>query len=340
MMNLEKIRHSKSGRMIIDDIIMMVLLIINLSLIIFDWFFLSETVRRLLRDYVPSFYTFYHENIHENFVTIDLFFVGIFLGELMIRWGIAIYRHTYHRWFFYPFVHWYDTLGCIPISSFRFFRILRVISIGFRLQRLDIIDLRKTYLYQVSRKYYNIIMEEISDRVIINILDKVQGQIKEGNPVGARIVEQVILPKKDLLVEWLTYKVRKASAETYALYQEDIRQYLGTLVNEVMENNNEIKAINQVPVFGGFITSTLEKSIHDIVYNTLNTAIKDLAADKNHKMIHGITAHLFSGLSSGDHRELTQAARETMLESLELIKDQVRIQQWKRHEKERERAAQ
>src|SRR5699024_6365167 len=127
---------------------MMVLLLVNLSLIIFDWLFLTSFVKEFLFTHANSFYHYYNENIHKNFLTIDLFFVAIFLTELLIRWGIAIRGHAYHRWFFYPFVHWYDTLGCIPIASFRFFRILRIVSIGYRLQRLSIIDLRKTYLFR------------------------------------------------------------------------------------------------------------------------------------------------------------------------------------------------
>lgn len=328
-MDLKKSRKNENSRLIVD-LIMMGLLLINLSIIIFDWFFLSEAVRGFLKEQVYPFYEFYNENIHENFVTIDLFFVVIFLTELLIRWAIAIKRNTYHRWFFYPFVHWYDTLGCIPIASFRFLRILRVISIAYRLQRLAIVDLTQTYPYKVTSKYYNIIMEEISDRVVINILNGVQGQVKKGNPVAGQIVDQVIAPKKELLIEWLANRIRKASAQTYYLYQDDVRQYLSQLISESIEKNTEIKMINQVPVFGNIIISTLEKTISDVTYHTLDGALKDISAEKNHHVIHGMTKHIFESLSSDDDdHDLTVTARQALLDSLELIKQHIKVKQWK-----------
>lgn len=314
---------------------MMVLLLINLTIIIFDWFFLSETIRNLLKEYVNPFYHFYNDYIHKNFVTIDLIFVGIFLTELLIRWAIAIKRRTYYRWFFYPFVHWYDTLGCIPISTFRFFRILRVISIAYRMQRLAMVDLTRTYIYRVTSKYYNILIEEISDRVVINVLNGLQDEVTRGNPVVDQIVGQVIQPRKDLLIEWMAHKIRKATFNTYTMYQEEVRQYLEKMINEAIANNNEIKAIEQIPVFGQFISSTLEKAISDITYNTIDNTLKDLTADKNHHIIHGMTEHMFEGLMSNEEDyDLKAAAREAFTESLELIKQQVKVKQWKLKEQE------
>ncbi|MEZ5021997.1 MAG: hypothetical protein R2728_01825 [Chitinophagales bacterium] len=81
-----------------------------------------------------------------QFLYYDLVFVGIFVLELSVRWTIAIFRNTYAKWFFYPFIHWYDVLGCIPLSSFRALRLLRVFSMFYRLNRLGIIDMRSTYI--------------------------------------------------------------------------------------------------------------------------------------------------------------------------------------------------
>src|SRR5690606_42147929 len=48
-----------------------------------------------------------------------LLFVSVYLTEFSIRWLVAIARRTHERWFYFPFVHWYDLLGCIPVGSFR-----------------------------------------------------------------------------------------------------------------------------------------------------------------------------------------------------------------------------
>lgn len=62
-----------------------------------------------------------------------MIFVSIFIAELLIRWMVTIHQKTYHKWFFYPVIHWFDVLGCIPVGSFRWLRLLRVFSILYRL---------------------------------------------------------------------------------------------------------------------------------------------------------------------------------------------------------------
>lgn len=130
----------------------------------------------------PGFHAFYRDTIHSNFLFYDLCFVAVYLTEFVIRWIVAIARGTYHRWFFYPFAHWYDLLGCIPVGSFRWLRILRVVGLLMRLQRMGIIDLSQTWLGQTILKYYNIVVEEISDRVVINVLSGAQREIGVAAP--------------------------------------------------------------------------------------------------------------------------------------------------------------
>ena len=75
------------------------------------------------------FITNYAE-VHENFALYDLAFIAVFLSEFCIRWVAAIIRQTYMRWYFFPFIHWYDLIGCIPLGGARIFRFLRIFSIS------------------------------------------------------------------------------------------------------------------------------------------------------------------------------------------------------------------
>lgn len=145
------------------DVVMLVLIIENLVLIVVDWTFSSGLVQRQLELHVPSIHRWYDQTIHQNFLFYDLIFVGIFVAEILIRWGLAISRQRYHRWFFYPFIHWYDVLGCIPITSFRSLRLLRIIAMIPKMQRLGLLNLRKTYVYRT----YASIATSFSKRLVI-----------------------------------------------------------------------------------------------------------------------------------------------------------------------------
>ena len=167
---MDKTRIRELGGLAVD-IVMLVLIVANLFLILIDWGFESLLVQQQLQAWVPSLYRWYDQTVHPHFFFYDLAFVAVFVAEILVRWGLAIYRQRYHRWFFYPFVHWYDVLGCIPVSSFRSLRLLRVIAMVPKMQRIGLFDLRDTYLYRKFEKYRDIILEEISDRVTVRIIE-------------------------------------------------------------------------------------------------------------------------------------------------------------------------
>lgn len=309
---------------------MMGLLLANLALILFDLLFSSQMVQQLLLQHVPVFHDYYLRNIHRDFFAIDIWFVGIFILELFIRWGLAIKNRTYYKWFFYPFIHWYDVLGCIPVGSFRFLRVLRIISIGMRLQRLKIIDITKTYLYAIFNKYLNILTEEVSDRVVLNVLGGIQDQVSKGNPLVDQIMTQVIEPQKPAIVEWLSHRLQFIVSEAYGNYREDLQSYVELRIQTAVEHNKEIKNISRIPVIGTTLAKNLQKAINDIVYNVIDQSIKDLGSPGNKVIIDDIAHLSLDALAMEEEdRQLDQVARNIVLQSLELIKDQVKVQQWK-----------
>jgi hypothetical protein len=337
-MNLSNLLKKREARIIIVDLLMIIILIINLNLIVFDWIFSYLTVQNLLEKYLPSFFYYYYENVHTDFLRVDLYFVTIFVVELLIRWGFAVKEKRYHRWFFYPFVHWYDVLGCIPVGQFRFLRILRVISIILRLQKLEIIDLTKTYLFDRIAKYMNILVEEVSDRVVVNVLENIQDEIREGTPVSDRVIMEVIMPQKTLLVEWLSQRLQTVSSDAHQKYNEDIQRYVEKRIADAVKNNREIKDIGMIPVFGSMISRNLENAISDIVYSVVNGIVQDLASTHNRAIVSDLTdLTLESILVRGNDETVSHMVKEMALQSIEIVKDQVKVKKWKvKDEREKE----
>jgi hypothetical protein len=337
-MNLSNLLKKREARIIIVDLLMIFILIINLNLIVFDWIFSYLMVQNLLEKYLPSFFYFYYENVHKDFLRVDLYFVTVFVVELLIRWGIAIKEKRYQRWFFYPFVHWYDVLGCIPVGEFRFLRILRVISIMLRLQKLEIIDLTKTYLFDRIAKYMNILVEEVSDRVVVNVLENIQDEIHEGTPVSDRVITEVIMPQKTLLVEWLSQRLQTVSSDAHRTYKEDIQQYVEKRIADAVNNNKEIKDIGMIPVFGSMISRNLERAISDIVFSVVNGIIQDLASTHNREIVSDLTdLTLETILVQGNDEKANLMVKEMVLQSIEIVKDQVKVKKWKvKDEREKE----
>lgn len=315
---------------VLVDFLMMILLALNLTLIIFDAVFSVGLVNHLFARFTPGFYRFYDQTIHANFLRIDMAFVVIFLAEFFLSWGVAVYRRLYFKWFFYPFAHWYDLLGCIPLDAFRFVRVFRIYSILNRLQNLGVIDLRKSYWGRLYNKYYDILMEEISDHVVVKILTGIQEEAEQEGDVTHKIVDQVLLPKRYLIIDWISHRVSYTARTYRENYHEDIKRYVDELIGRAVARNDEIAALERVPVVGRAVVTTVQSTVSNVVYNVMDQLLIDLSGEQSKVLVSEIVD---GSLDMMDHpereRELQRVIREVLVQSLEIIKDQVKVKQWK-----------
>ena len=326
---MDKTRIRELGGLAVD-IVMLVLIVANLFLILIDWGFESVLVQQQLQAWAPSLYRWYDQTIHQHFFFYDLAFVAVFVAEILVRWGLAIYRRRYHRWFFYPFVHWYDVLGCIPVSSLRSLRLLRVIAMVPKMQRIGLFDLRDTYLYRKFEKYRDIVLEEISDRVTVRIIEGLQTEIRGSQPVTERIAEEVIAPQREALIQALTHRLQEATAVAYGSHQADFHDYLDEVIADAVDNNREISTIASLPGVGRPVATLLERAISDIVFSVIDRMVADLASLDNDRAITEVAAISTDALLSPKYDErLNRLARSVVLQSLDVIKDHVQIREWK-----------
>lgn len=332
-MHIKEALKSKYSILVFIDIFMMAVLIVNLSLILFDWIFTISFINQFLQINLPDFYSIYYEYVHLNFKIIDFGFVVLFICEFIFSWILAIIQKIYFKWFFYPFLHWYDLLGCIPVGSFRFLRVLRVFSILVRLQNLKIIDLTNTYLFSVFKKYYGIVVEEVSDRVVVNILEGIQVEIATGGPVIDQIINDVIKPKQHLIVEWISLRLENALERDVLVRQPEIEQYVRSVISESLGKSTELKVIEQLPLMGKKITETIQNAISDIINNIIEKALTDLASYKNRDLVNDATNLIMNSIEHKDEdARLNDIFKDISIEVLDIVKKQVQVQQWKEQE--------
>lgn len=311
------------------DILMVILVIINLCLLGVQLSFETYSVRHALQLYAPLIYDTYYP-IYINFVFIDAVFVSIFIVELLIRWAIAIYYRSYHSWFFYPFVHWYDVLGCIPVGSFRILRAFRIVAIIIRLNRMKIIDIKRWYIYKMAMKYLGVITEEISDRVVVNVIETMQMEVKQGIPIADKIIDKVILPRKATLVRFISHRLQKVTADQYELNRDDLKKYIQVSVADAVNNNREMKLLNAIPIVGGLSANAIEHAIHNIAFNVVDKILQDLASKNNRIVIEKIADGIIEAVVAKEEDEQLQLMVADMANQiLELVKEEVQVQHWK-----------
>ena len=309
------------------DFLMLALVIINLAFIVWDSIYEFIAVQDLLRERLPALYSLY-QPVHERFIFYDMIFVSIFLGEFFLRWGYAVKARIYDRWYFYPFIHWYDLVGCIPVGSLRFLRILRVISIVYRLHQYQIIDITNTRTYRFLNFYYEAFMEELSDRIVVKVLSGIQQEVKRGSPLFERIQKDILYPRRAMLSDWISSRVAEAAREGYVPNRGSLRSYLEKNVNQALKQNNELSRLKYLPVVGATIQETLEEAVGDIVANVIHQVLEDLASASNHAFIEDIVdVFVPSPEESGAGRN--EALISLIVEIIEAVKAQVNVRYWR-----------
>ncbi|MBW5800972.1 ion transporter [Halomonas elongata] len=308
------------------DLFIIVLVIANLALLLFDSLFLLPPLNAAFEAVAPGLHSAYDEHIHANFLTIDLAFVAIFLLDVLLGWAVAIAERHYHRWFFYPFVHWYDVLGCIPLGGFRLLRILRVISLLHRLQRMGLIDVRRWYLYSVVAKYYDILLEELTDRIAIRMLDNVQQELRAGDGLSAPVIERVVEPRKQALIREISQRLEGMAGDTYTHNRDDILRYVRGLVGRTLSESPEFKRITRLPL-GGQLARGLEASLSDLACHLVDEALAGLKSTEFSTLVEQLAESGFDAWLHTDP-QTEQITEQVLVDMLELLKEQIAVKGW------------
>jgi hypothetical protein len=323
-----RIRDRQETTLLMVDVAMLVLLMINLGWLIFDSLFATAWFAGLVERLSPAFHDWYGAAIAPNFWRYDLVFVAIFLTEFAVRWIVAIRRDRYLRWYFYPFLHWYELLGCIPVMGLRALRFLRIFSMLWRLNRLGVITLQDTAPGRFVRTYYEVLVEELSDRVVLNVLDGIQGELGTGQPVTNRVVDEILLTRRRALVEQIGLQVDEILRRNYDLNRPAIHGYIETRIRTAVERSRDVGRLSRIPVVGSRAAELLERSVSDIARNLVETAVADLRSADNRQVIEDIVHAVIDVLvDQGDQFHAT--TNDMLIDSIDIIKDRVRVKRWR-----------
>jgi hypothetical protein len=324
----QKLRETHQGPWLALDLAMVFLVVLNLLFIVFDTLYGAQFFRTSLGGLAPGFSEWYGERIHPNFLFYDLGFIAIFLAVFVFEWVAAVRRQTYPRWYFFPFMRWYDLVSCIPIGSLRLLRLLRIASLLIRLHRMGIVDLTDSRVYRFFEFYFNVFVDEISDRVILRTLDDVRREIEEESPIARQVVRDVIAPHREQLVEHLSRRIGSIAQQSYDRHKEAMRGYVESVIAEAVDADPGVHRLQRVPVVGRPVVETLRQSIKDIVYQVFDRIARDVSAAERNRLVDESVAVVIDALLE-EHPELGDIGRNMTVEAIEVIKTRVRVQHWK-----------
>ncbi|WNL41761.1 ion transporter [Halomonas sp. PAMB 3264] len=309
------------------DFFILAAVIANLALLLFDSLFLLGWFEQLVQRASPGFHDFYDAEIHSRFFAIDLVFVTIFVIDVLLGWTAAIIERRYHRWFFYPFIHWYDVLGCIPLAGFRWLRALRVLSLVHRLHRLGLIDVRNWSSFRFVMKYYDILLEELSDRIALRLMGNVQQQILAADSLTERLVDRVIMPRKSELIKEISQRLESTVGKAYQQNRQEIMTSIDALITRTLLETPEIQRLNRLPM-GETASSAMQASLSGVAQRLVDELALGIHSPEFRQMIERTADSGFDSWLTVDDTS-AHVTEQVLYDILEMLKEQVRRQRWR-----------
>lgn len=239
-----------------------------------------------------------------NYIYLDAPFLVFFLLEFIISWYISIRKKEYIAWFLYPIYHWYDILGFLPIVEFRLFRLVRLYKMYLILSTNQYTKIIGNDLVSRSIKYYaNIIKEELSDMVTLQILTEMQNETRSGESL-ATITNAIFTHKED--IKRVTIQKMRNLVEN-----PKFDELLKNLIQEITSRSLQSNALTGLipdSIRNTIVDSTsqaffqaIKSGIHETILDTGNTksmetlldyAITELAESSKDEMINDLNTKI------------------------------------------------
>ncbi|HAV16111.1 MAG TPA: preprotein translocase subunit SecA, partial [Acinetobacter nosocomialis] len=194
---------------LVYDIFMVFIIIFNLFCLAANFFLMSSIGAWFFEHiHLPQVLSFYKTYLHPWVITTEAWFIGFLITEFFVRWGISIVYKHHKRWFFFPFIHWYEILAIIP--QLRFLRLFRAGIIAYRLYELGYPVIpeswRKNGLF-----YYRVVMEELSDRVVITVIDGIRNELQTSS-THKQIIHELVNHHREQFTVTLTSILQESLA--------------------------------------------------------------------------------------------------------------------------------
>lgn len=226
----------------------------------------------------------------DRFWVIDQWFVYFFLADFLIRTWLIHRRHAGLNWLEAMTWRWYDILW--PVSFLlapfaRWLLLLRIIPVTIRCNQADIVFL-EAIQRQISQGFVASIAEDITEVVVVRVINQVQGSLKRGELLKSlsqsntrayidlnNVNETAELTK--LLIELGVYQVLPQ-------VRPDIEALLRHNLDKPIRESAAFQSIRNLPGVDNAETQIVERlvsQLYDLIYGAIVASLQeDPVADK------------------------------------------------------------
>lgn len=271
---------------------------------------------------LPLIETNYYRTIGEDgeptnyFWLLDAPFVVLFLLEFLARTFYISRRYNNLTWLDAAVWRWYDIPLFIPFSLFwPMLALIRVVPTIVRLHQAGMINLHEISV-RVRQGFVTAIAEEISEVVVIQLVNQIQASIRAGEfssflqkTTSRRYVDLNNVNEIEAIsqhfIQILTYQV-------FPKVQPDLEALLRQVINSVLGQSPAYRGLQALPGIGAVPAQLTERLVADLtqlVYNSFKTVLEDSKTTQ-------LTTQLVQNVSN---TFLTEAQQQQNLQEIQIL---------------------
>ena len=276
------------------------------------------------REIEPLFETNYYRIIGENGGYVDYFGLidfpfGIFFGlEFLVRTWLISRRRTGISWLDAMLWRWYDLFFLIP-----FWRWLRIIPVIVRLSQARIINLYSIQR-QVSQGLVAGIAEDVTEVVIIRLINQIQTSIRNGD-ISRLLSQQTANPYIDINNTNETVEIVRILAKVIAdrvlpAIQPEAESLLKYSVDKALKESPAYRGIKMLP--GGDRTlASLSNQLVSQAYSAFSSTLQAILAEDEQfdRLLESLVSNVGKSLST--ELQAQQSMNKIELLSIDLLEE-------------------
>lgn len=248
----------------------------------------KEELEFFEKEIQPLIETNYFRPIGENGLPVDNFGIIdfplgiIFLVEFLARTWFISQRRKGISWRDAMLWRWYDIFLFLPLPYWlRFGRLLRVIPVTTRLSEARLIDLQKIKK-QASQGFVAGIAEDLTEVVVVSLLNQVQGSIQRGELTNVLAQqnqnEYIDLNDTNEIAEITRLVTQVVVNRVIPAARADIESLLEYSIDKALKEAPGYQGLNQLPGMKEFrenLTHQVIHSLYDVFYVQLRKLIEE-----------------------------------------------------------------
>lgn len=254
-------------------------------------FFNSEIRPLILPNYLRSINQFGYPV--DNFWKIDSFFIGFFGLEFLVGTYWMSRRISVKTWLDAMIRRWYDVFLVLP-----FLRPLRAISVGVRLHQAGLLKFDR-FLVQASHEPAAPLADQMTDLVIIRIINKLQNAIRSGDAARFLLEPKTLVTVNNVdEVEAITDRLMQVTiSKVLPKVQPNLEALMHHSIESAFKQSDFYQGLQKIPALGVLPREVIEQTASYLAGAAVDVVSSSYSDGEAKKILDQLTRDFSSELS-------------------------------------------